>query len=426
MAKKKKYIPSVSKTKPANSRNQQEQGYRVAKKMLQHIGIDSKEMDTFTKKQVQNLLLVWFEPPIVKSKIEKTIPRQYVRNIHTAMHHYMRNNIWDSSEHQLTYMDVAICGASFLVNLSNLMERGSFMTGSPQEILANKICEKYDATEVVNYMFNEILIRDTWQETRGYSRINYRMYGYDFEIRHTSKIGGVSMRPTIYLTAQECEVKRFSYKNIERKAFRVINMGTGWSRRPVPASIKRNRIFPSAKEEEELNIYVQSHVLQRLKERLDTFDTMSQNILIQYALTVGLKTVSFGKQILFSCVIEDGLPVGYFTFFVQDTDVIITTFIPLSSAAGPEGKRLNELLPLSKEEIVYLGMDKVSFYLNIDFEQIPVLKESLINSGIWETKLVLDRIFASEDENENTRISQSKTKFVKDFFNKFESYQKDL
>lgn len=425
MAKKKKYIPSVNKTKPASSRNQQEQAYRVAKKMLQHIGIDSKEIDVFTKKQFQNLMSVWFEPPIVKPKIEKTIPRQYVRNIHTGMHYYMRNHVWDNSDDGLTYMDVAIYGASFLVNLSNLIERGSFLKGSPQEILANKICEKYNATEVVNNMFNELLIRDTWQETRGYSRINYRMYGYDFEIAHTPRVGGVSMRPTIYLTAQESEVKKFSYKSIERKAFRVINMGTGWSRKSAPATIKRNRIFPSAKEDEELNIYVQSHVLQRLKERLDAFDTMDQNILIQYALTVGLKTVSFEKQILFSCTIENGLPVGYFTFFVQDTDVVITTFIPLSSADGPEGKKLNELFPLSKEDIVYLGMDKLSFYLNIDFEQIPILKEALINSGIWETKLILDRIFASEEEDNNTRINLSKTKFVKDFFNKLESYPKD-
>ncbi len=422
MAKKNKYTPSLSKTRPASSRNEQEQAYLVAKKVLRHFGFSPNLIDVFTKKQKQNLLQVWFEPPIVKPKFERTVPRQYVRNIHAEMHHFMRNNFWGDPENRLTYIEAVIYGASFLVNLSNLFEKGYFVSGSPQEDLAKKIYEKYDKDVLFNKIFNEILM-DTWQETRGYSRINYRIYGYEFAIDHFPRVGGLSMRGTVYLTAKESEVKKFSHNNIDRKAFRVIKAASGWSK-AVPATIKRNKVFPDAKEDQDLHVYVQSHVLQRLKERLDALDARYQNVFILYALTVGLEMVHFERQTLLLCSVEDGLPIGYFTFFVSGKDLVVSTFIPLISNKTPEGKKFHELLPLSKEEIVYLGMDKISFYLDVDFEQIPLLKQALIDSRIWESKLALDRLFEPDDENEGSanRINESKTKFVKNFFDKLENH----
>ena len=44
----------------------------------------------------------------------------------------------------------------------------------------------------------------------------------------------------------------------------------------------------------------------------------------------------------------------------------------------PDGKVLFKLLKLSKDETIYLGMDKMSFLFKVDFEQIPVFKQALI------------------------------------------------
>jgi len=425
MAKKKKHQPQKSATNFTVSRTHQERCYIVAKKVLLHFDLEPDLIDVFTKKQKQSLLMLCFDPPTVKPKKERTVPRQYLRNIQTDMIQFMKSTFFGNPENQLTYMELAIYGFSFLVNLSNMIERDRIIHGTPQEEAAKKIYEKYDKTKFCNESFIEIL-DNVWYKTKCYSRINFRFYGFEFTFEHFEKTGGTSMKPTVLITAQECETKKFTHKGIERKAFRILRTADGWHE-PSQATVRRNLIFPNAKDDELLNIYVQSHVLHRLKERLDAFEPSITNLLIQYAFTGGLKVVTFEKQTLFSCLIEDALPVGYFTFFIDGVDIVINTFIPLASPNTPEGKKLHELLPLDKDAVIYLGMDKVSFFLDIDFEQIPALKQALIDSNIWQTKLVLDRIYERGALTENNiAIDSSKTKFVKQYFDKLEEHIGDF
>ena len=425
MAKKKKHKPQKSATNFTVSRTHQERCYFVAKKVLLHFDLEPDLVDVFTKKQKQNLLMLCFDPPTVKPKKERTVPRQYLRNIQTDMIQFMKSTFFGNPENQLTYMELAIYGLSFLVNLSNMVERDTIIHGTPQEEVAKKIYEKYDKTRFCNESFIEIL-DNVWYKTKCYSRINFRFYGYEFTFEHFEKTGGTSMKPTVLITAQECETKKFTYKGIERKAFRILKTADGWHE-PSQATVRRNLIFPNAKDDELLNIYVQSHVLHRLKERLDAFEPSITNLLIQYAFTGGLKVITFEKQTLFSCLIEDALPVGYFTFFINGADIVINTFIPLASPNTPEGKILHKLLPLNKDAVIYLGMDKVSFFLNIDFEQIPTLKQALIDANIWQTKLVLDSVYERGALTENNiAIDKSKTMFVKQYFDKLKEHIGDF
>jgi hypothetical protein len=73
-------------------------------------------------------------------------------------------------------------------------------------------------------------------------------------------------------------------------------------------------------------------------------------------------------------------------------------------------------------------MDKISFFVSIDFDQIPVLKHALIESKIWETKQALDNIC----KNNETLVAkysegiEQRTTFVKNFFDKLEKHQVEL
>ena len=51
-------------------------------------------------------------------------------------------------------------------------------------------------------------------------------------------------------------------------------------------------------------------------------------------------------------------------------------------------------------------MDKISFLLKIDFEKIPVLKQALIDSGIWEVKLMLERLSTEDKLEEEIQIDK--------------------
>jgi hypothetical protein len=68
---------------------------------------------------------------------------------------------------------------------------------------------------------------------------------------------------------------------------------------------------------------------------------------------------------------------------VVDDKIILLTFLPLSSPDVPEGKCLHKVLDMTKEDLKYLNMDKLSFYRVTDFDTIPQLKAALIEAGIW-------------------------------------------
>jgi len=54
----------------------------------------------------------------------------------------------------------------------------------------------------------------------------------------------------------------------------------------------------------------------------------------------------------------------------------------------PEGKVVFKLLKLSKDETIYLGMDKMNFLFKVDFEQIPVFKASVDRFRYLEIKII--------------------------------------
>jgi len=213
----------------------------------------------------------------------------------------------------------------------------------------------------------------------------------------------------------------FTHNNIERKAFRML-LTTYGSVKPSWATVPKDMIFPNAHKDEVLNIYIQSHALHRFKDRMDMITPPNRNFFMQYALSYGQNIVKTEKHTFLALTLKENSSIGYFAFFVQGSDLVINTFIPIENVNTPEGKKLHEALHLSKEEMAYLGMDKLSFLYSIDFEQIPILKQALIDSGIWKSKLSIDK----EEITFEGVIDENKTRFVKNFFEKREQYLAEI
>jgi len=404
------------------SNTQLERCYLIAKKILRHFDIDPNLLDQFSKKQKQILLRTIFDTPSLKPEKENSIPRQYVEKIRQEVFNSMKTEYFGKPDNQLSYMELATCGLGFFISVLIHTEKGLF-TGTPQEEIAKQIETEFRKVEIFKEGFNEILEKIHFM-TQSYSQVNFRLYGfsYDWKPGNAKILGGFSLQMKVRLTVQNCESKFFTYHNIERKAFRLILTANGIYE-PSWAVIKAKRIFPEADENKKLNIYIQSHVLHRFKERMDLFEPHIRNYLIQYALTNGQLVVSTEKQKYLACAMKD-FNFGYFTFFVQGDDIVVNTFIPLVSEYTPEGKKLHELLSLSKEDMIYLGMDKLSFYTKVDFEKIPILKQALIDADLWKTKLGLDDMLVKAvlEEGESS-IDMQKTLFVKNFFDKYQQYR---
>jgi len=424
MAKKKRNKPKVTVVKKEASRSEQEHTYIVAKKMLRHFDMDPDMLNGFTKRQKQLLFSFGCEMPSFKAEKENTVPRKFIKEIHTEMFKRMKTNFWGNPENKLTYMELATYGYLFYL-LVCVEDVKDIFAGTPQEETIKLISDSFNAEKNIKELENGIdeIFGEMYFLTRGYSQVNFRLYGYHYKWENTDLTSQSHSRMKLktFITAQNCESKMFMHNNIERKAFRMILTSFGFIQ-PSWAIIRKEKIFPSANKYEILNIYIQSHALHRFKERMDQITPPNRNFFMQYALTNGQHVVKTEKQSFLALTLKDDSSIGYFTFFIQGEDLVITTFISIENTKTPEGKKLYEILHLSKEEMAYLGMDKLSFLYTVDFEQIPILKQALIDSGIWKSKLSIDK----EEITHEAIIDQNKTRFVKSFFEKREQHRADI
>jgi hypothetical protein len=337
----------------------------------------------------------------------------------------MKTNYLGNPENKITLMDLTMYGLTFYYSIIELT-KSNWFTGNIQVETAKLISYKFEKVTLTGEDGYGALQAFLFYQTRSYSQVNFRLYGFlcdlDLIVPKDLKNNLTSIRLKIQLTVKNCETKVFTCNNIKRKAFRMIYMPLGGENDHMRgAVIPRRKFYPKAFFNKKYNIYIQSHALHRFKERIDIFEPAERNVFIQNALIFEQAVVPFEKHFLLSCTIGGTSPIGYFTYFISGSDLVINTFLPLTSEGTPEGERLRKLLPLNKEDYNYLGMDKISFYSTIDFEQIPVLKDALISSGIWKTKIAIDDIFDDELlEKEPPSIDMNKTMFVKNYFDKLE------
>jgi hypothetical protein len=430
MAKKrnKKYTQQSGGTakKRKTSPQEMQQCYLIAKKLLCHFELDPNLLDVFTKRQKEKLYHIYYIIPAIKSQKERTVPRQYIRNINNDAYNFIKTNYWGNPENKITYLELYTAGLSFLSSIQSMFKEDNlFESGTPQFESASQICEKFDRDDLMNESSKEVSDH-IFYLSRRYSRVNFRMYGHTLDCdklpsRKCNCGHCYEYRISYRITVQECETKYFSFNNIYRKTFRLFEPADGLYL-PKPLTIYQNAIFPKEKKDKNFNMYVQSHVFHRFKERLDILSPTDHNLLFQYTFTRHLKLVQYDNRDLFACMIADDCPVGYFTFLIHGDDIVVNTFLPLVGDNTPEGKGLQKLLFLSKDEIIYLGMDKISFFSRVDFEQIPELKQALIDSNIWQIKLELDNFINEEDTK--YCIDIDKTMFVKNYFNKRDKINK--
>jgi hypothetical protein len=400
--------------------------YNIIKKFLRHLELDPDILDAFTKKQRYDLLYHTFNMPQVRAEAENTIPRQYMTVFKNEIALFLRNNYIGNPENKLSYMEVATHVFSFLYSLRGILEDGSF-AGTPQEALAQSMMDAFKTKYPTGFkMIFEVLLSPVYVFIefllKRYSQINFRQYGF--------KDGFATMTPAnpgmkILITVENCREKFFNINGIHRKAFQLFNAPHGLLDR-YDAVVPKKWITPSAKDDQNFTIWMQSHVLHRFKERMDVFRATERNLLMQHTLTNAL-AVRGEKQKFLACNARGSdnrfYPIGYFSFLLMGDDLVIKTFLPLISPDTPEGERFLKIIPLSKEEMSYIGMDKISFFLMIDFEQIPLLKQAMIESGIWQSVEALHNlVYVSEEQDGEPEdpISESSTAFVKHFFDKLE------
>jgi hypothetical protein len=195
-------------------------------------------------------------------------------------------------------------------------------------------------------------------------------------------------------------------------------------------TIAMSTIFPGIKHDRLLNVYIQSHAIHRFKERVDTLYPIMRNEFFVISLMAVQRVVRApnGTQLI-ACIIPsegekkgDEKTIGYFAFTIDGDNLLVLTLLPLLSHNVPEGRVLYERLHLSPEELKFLGMDKLSFFFDVDIAQIPLLKKVLYD----ELHLDYMRNVYNSYRSKNAPFNEKKTLFVKNFFDKLEERTVDI
>ncbi|MDR1582199.1 MAG: hypothetical protein LBS55_02900 [Prevotellaceae bacterium] len=391
--------------------------YAAARRIFRAVGEDESTFNIFTKRQKQDMFRIIVAPPRIAIMQGHKVPRQYVRYVQEELVTYLKRSYFDEDA-GATWMDMVTIGQSLLLVFS----LDSFVNNlSPPQLEVvkrlNSIFESEDLfVRIQVAMANRIKITLLLL-----SQPNFRIYGQSSSLprQSSTKIG---FQQIVQITTHESQSLRFKYRNKERTAFRVAT-GQFMSTPCTGATIAMSKIFPNIEHDRQLNIYIQSHAIHRFKERIDTLYPIMRNEFFVLSLMIVQQVVRGpnGRQYI-ACIMpsENGEKIiGYFAFTIDGDNLLVLTLLPLLSYNVPEGRILYNRLHLSSEDLKYLNMDKLSFFYEIDIEQIPILKQVLYD----ELHLDYVRTVYNSFRSKNDPFNEKKTLFVKNFFQKLEERQ---
>lgn len=387
--------------------------YAIAKRILQSLGEDISTFDTFTKRQKQDMFRVIVSPPRITVMQGHKVPKQYIHYVQERLIAQMKHIYFDENLN-ITWLDFIIVGQSMLLNFT--VDRFLATLSPAQRKMVERLHKLFETELFIR--IQEMIAKHIKLMLMMLSQPNFRIYGQNLGGQHimTNKIG---FQQVVCITAHECQTLRFKYHNKERTAFRVA-IGQFMDVPCTGATIAMSKIFPNIEHDRLLNIYIQSHAIHRFKERIDTIHPIMRNEFFVLSLMIVQRIVRApnGMQLI-ACIMPaaDGEKIiGYFAFTIDGDNLLVLTLLPLLSSSVPEGYVLYERLHLSPEDLKYLGMDKLSFFYEVDIEQIPILKQVLYD----ELHLDYIRTVYNSFRSKNDSFNEKKTLFVKNFFQKLE------
>ncbi|WP_163324055.1 hypothetical protein [Draconibacterium mangrovi] len=152
-------------------------------------------------------------------------------------------------------------------------------------------------------------------------------------------------------------------------------------------------------DKEKLDIYIQSHALKRMAQRLDLLKRPA----INYALWENTITITsfvhHRGKLLLPVKIYD-IKIGYLVAEVVDDVLLFKTFLFITHNFTPEGDTLRRITGLGKEDISYWKIDRLSTFVNLDTGKYRALTELFEQAGLADIFQLKDKDFDVEQMQE--------------------------
>lgn len=208
-----------------------------------------------------------------------------------------------------------------------------------------------------------------------------------------------------YLPSEKIQIK---VDGISRPAFRV-----AWGSSDPDIHLDYSTVSAAMLNlpgEDSFNVYIQSHGLNRLYERMD--ETL-QNLL-HYCIYDSFKKpkVCTNRQgdLLFEYRFF-GQKTGYFVGEIIENNIILRTFLFLTNNGTPEGDKLKNDTGLLKADKAYLAIDKLTTFAHSDIATNQKIKDIFVRAGC-ESLFNLEKGLIPEHNGQGERS-------VADFFIKY-------
>ena len=358
---------------------------RIVRKHLQFLGLEPDLFDKLNKKTRLHMMFVKSTLPIFAIKEGYSVPKVYIKFLNQILMKYLQSNEYGYDNIGYTYEDYFLVGFNFDLNVKNFIENNIVPADQIERLRPALEAAQSPRIGELKIEMNQYLRLFMVTLLNIYSNINYRYYCYD--IKFVGDFQTSRFSEYYYVYSQEGERKSFKIDNIHRTAMRVGVVLSGVPTRWV--NFEKGKITNS-KSKELLPVYLQSHALQRMKERINT-SSAYRNLAFFYTFYKVDNTVLecdiYGRKIL-PVYGNDSVKIGYFPFTITDNCIVIKSFLPLTSPITTEGSKFHKALNIEKKDIVYWNMDKLRFYLETDLERIPILKKALEEADLWHLTMI--------------------------------------
>jgi len=141
-----------------------------------------------------------------------------------------------------------------------------------------------------------------------------------------------------------------------------------------------------------LDVLIQSHALNRMKERLDLLDQEAINFAL-WENTHSIKEFEHFHDYLLLPFKVFGIKIGYLVANVVEEKLLFRTFLFITHNLSPEGTRLRKLTGLGKEDITYWKIDRLSTFVKLKGEKYPGLIQLFCKSGLEKLMELKDKEF---------------------------------
>jgi hypothetical protein len=129
-----------------------------------------------------------------------------------------------------------------------------------------------------------------------------------------------------------------------------------------------------------MKVYIQSHALLRLADRIDSIDAS----MAQYNMYTSFLDAKVCYDNFHNLMIEYrifGTRAGYFRIDIVEKIVVVRTFLFLTQSSTPEGRLLLKNAGLQKLDTSYLAIDKLSSFMSSDIGNNENIRKMFGNSG---------------------------------------------